>query len=235
MTTTPAVCRACGSVPTIKAHIVPQAFAREAREDEKHLHLLGSTSGINQSGLFDRDILCARCDQLIGIEDKYAYEFCKRIEDETLPAEGAVLHYAADARRLVRFANSVLYRASVSQRPEFSKFTVGAAEDHLRDGLFGTAPADFEKLGEVIMLRYRHSAINPMKVFSYPYRVERDGAELVNFSLGGFRFMVRIGGEPIMARYAPLVLNGLPTVKAMVLQFESTQEFRGMAEMVHKT
>jgi len=225
-------CRACGSSPTIQAHIIPQSFAREAKGAEKHLFLIGDQHKINQSGLFDRNILCGPCDQRLGVYDKYAYEFCKSIQREVLPSTTSELvltiRYNADTEKLVRFAYAVIYRASISDRPDFVEFSLGDFENVLWSALFSSGDGETTHFGEVLMVRYSHTRVNPMDLFSYPYRSEFNGRELAIFSLGGFRFMIRVGGFDFSTKFPHLVMNGKPHLTSLLAAFERTSEFQGL-------
>ena len=62
-------CLACGATSTIRAHLIPQAFAREIRDgDQTFAMTKGMTAAFRpiQNGLFDDTILCRECDNRLG-------------------------------------------------------------------------------------------------------------------------------------------------------------------------
>jgi len=239
-------CRNCGSGATARAHIIPKAFAHAAREGEKHLICVARDDrdgSISQTGFIDQNILCASCDGRLGRDDKYAIEFCRRIEKQLLPNPetpamrqyALSVRYDVDTRKLVRFANAVVFRASISKRPQFSEFKLPHIDERIRVGLFAGDTDNVHGLCDVFMVRYRMSQINPAKVYSYPYFADFEGMKLANFSLGGFRFMTRVGEGGVPPRYAQYLVNRAPFLSAPITDFQSTSEFGGMVQMVMPT
>lgn len=78
-------CLICGKGPTIKAHLLPEAFVREIfhapKDDEQHLIYHPDTGKKVQSGTgrFDRNILCGDCDNVLGRYEDSAFTLIKRL------------------------------------------------------------------------------------------------------------------------------------------------------------
>jgi hypothetical protein len=75
--TAPILCKRCGGAPTIRAHLIPLSFVNRIKDGSQKIHAsYEERPGIHlvQSVLFDDNILCASCDQELGVLDKYANE-----------------------------------------------------------------------------------------------------------------------------------------------------------------
>jgi len=231
MNTSPASCHNCGGQPTINAHIVPRGFARDAKGDG--VHLIGVTEQgehINQSGFIDQKILCATCDGRLGNDDKFAVEFCRQHRAFNPEATVGRVKFPGDPIRLARFANAVVYRASLSKLPSFNSFNIGAGlEQTLRRGLF----EQNSLLCEAVIFRYRvNGEIDPFDVFTYPYvHGDKSGVQFANFSLGRFRFSVRVAGSEIKTPLREAVLNTSNVICSYCVDFERTTEYARMAEL----
>jgi hypothetical protein len=63
--------------PLIRAHIIPRSFFGAVRAQSTHAVLINTGSrkysSSTQSGVFDKTLLCASCDRLLGIDDGYAH------------------------------------------------------------------------------------------------------------------------------------------------------------------
>ena len=82
----PMLCKKCGGLPTVEAHLIPLGFTCWVKSGQKHMHALYKDGrGIPrvQSALFDKNILCTICticDRKIGELDNYALKFCRGFE-----------------------------------------------------------------------------------------------------------------------------------------------------------
>ena|SRR5438067_7170391 len=66
----------CGGARLINAHIIPRSFARMLKDgSNKHnLELSIVQVKATQLGIFDKNILCAKCDGILGKLDDYLYD-----------------------------------------------------------------------------------------------------------------------------------------------------------------
>lgn len=107
-------CRVCSAKSTIRAHLIPQAFAREVRDGDKHLALTAGAS-LNfrptQNGLFDATLLCAKCDNKLGTYEKYCFETLGSIRKASF---GKINQHVAispvEPHRLIRFAAGLCWK-----------------------------------------------------------------------------------------------------------------------------
>jgi hypothetical protein len=225
-----AVCQVCGGKPTIKSHIIPRGFARDARGDDPHL--LGITMSkefINQSGFIDRKILCAACDGLLGKDDKFATEFCRANKDFNPAPTDRTCEFQDLPAPFVRFVNGVAFRSSISSLHGFEAFKLHSdLEQQIQLALFGSGGS----LLEMVAFRYRVTGdIDPFGVFTYPYfHTDESGVEFATFSVGRFRLSLRIGGAQLSPPLSVFVLNSASKIIAPTVNFEKTTEYARMAE-----
>src|ERR1700716_4357044 len=123
----PVTCRSCGVLDLIKAHIIPASFGRLAIGDGKHLKQVSAGSRRSlQSGVWDTQILCQRCDGVLGAYDEYAIKMVRRASNEIVPLPGEAFEIGAvETRLIVKIVAAVLWRASVTRHPEFSEVRLG--------------------------------------------------------------------------------------------------------------
>ena len=90
-----------------------------------------------------------------------------------------------------------------------------------------------EALCDTIAFRYRvNGEIDPFEVFTYPYiHDDKSGVQFATFSLGRFRFSIRLGGEALQSLLRDVILNESAVIRAYCVDFEETTEYARMAEL----
>jgi hypothetical protein len=135
-------CLNCGSADTCEAHIIPKEAAREIikRSIRKTLSLAAPNRMHNflQSGFVDKEILCSRCDGVLGVYDNHATQILR-----LLGTEHEVIDHQANRftitrgrgvnhERLALFGAALVWRTSVSKYRELAEFTLGNNEAWMR-------------------------------------------------------------------------------------------------------
>jgi hypothetical protein len=125
-----ATCRGlnCTSTDLIEAHIVPKGFGRFVRGDAHNMHVTLSAANYAkpQLGEYDNQILCGSCDNQLGAFDNYALQICKAFKSDykTMP-HGTFELESVDGDKLAKFVLAVLWRASISSRPDYAAVSLG--------------------------------------------------------------------------------------------------------------
>jgi hypothetical protein len=141
------VCRGpgCTSSDLIEAHIIPKSFGRLIRSPvgANVTVTMDRASQKNPLGVFDSRILCAICDGHINNHyDQPAFDFFKqfrlRLGDVNM-RRTRFTRRGVNCDMLCGFFLSVLWRASISTRPECS-LTLGPYEDEARDKAHPVVP-----------------------------------------------------------------------------------------------
>jgi hypothetical protein len=155
----------CTSTALIKAHIIPQGFARFIRGDG-HNYLITANKKVKaryQLGVTDKTILCYDCDQVLGVYDKYAMETCKKFQSLARSQNGEWTMPNVDGDKFAKFILSVLWRASISKDPTFATVALGQYESKAREVLYGVSPLSSFPEFEVLLRRYKSNLMSEDK------------------------------------------------------------------------
>ncbi len=223
----------CNSIELIQAHIIPRAFARLARGSEGHVLTIrpNRKPAISkyQLGAFDPAILCASCDGKLGRFDDYAADFCGSFLDKQQPFSDLGFQVPnVNADLLQKGILAILWRASVSDRPECSRVALGPYEDRIRHILFGRSELGTLPSLEIIVQRYVvPNNINPTFYF-FPYRTKFDDLNVYMLGLSGLRFLIKLDSRPFPSALKDFILGRSTTVVGTNVDFDDTSEGRAM-------
>lgn len=225
----------CLSTDLIKAHILPRGIARDIMGDRNHI-MKASIDQVEytQHGVYDPNILCAKCDGILGKYDDYAIKVFRRFPDEHID-EGNRIFVVPNVSgdKLALFVLAVLWRASVSTRQEFKKVELGPYEDIARDVLFGVNPLNSMRSYELCVYRYEYAPINRELRFSSSPLPERylNGLKLWMFTLDSFSMIAKLDKRPMPKEDHPFVVNAQDKLLGRYIDFEITKEYQRMISM----
>lgn len=220
----------CTSADLIEAHIIARVFAKDVRGAHRH-NLLISRDNVRQTqlGVFDRGILCSTCDGKLGKLDNYTASVCRCFPSRhTIRADGLFEMTNVDGSRFATFVLSVLWRASISTRPEVAKVSLGSYEDRVREVIFGAKPLSAIPEYELFVERYYRrigQQFNPARNYTLPARMT---TRLTGwyFGLNGFRILAKLAPWP--AQYVGQPVNGNNRLVGSFVDYESTTEGQAM-------
>jgi hypothetical protein len=220
----------------IEAHIIPRAFARKLLGSRPNMQIsAGKTREANpQLGLYDRDILCADCDQILGQLDAYAVDTCRRFRTEhEVTSDNRFLIRNVDGDRFAKFVLAVLWRASVSTRPELRSVQLQKYENMARGVLFDNEPLRDFTAFRLFIQRYAGTEPDPSGVYTMPVQARVFRRRGYRFALAGFRIMAVLDDWPLHAA-TPFseVINGSNSLAGRFVAFEQTAEFRSLVDIV---
>lgn len=246
LATRPTTCRGLGCTETnlIDAHIMPRGFARDMMGAGFTHNIQASLEFARptQHGLYDRTILCSSCDGTLGAFDDLALEvsrdFAVRHIAVRLFGFDCFIMPNVDGDMFAKFALAVLWRGSISSRPEFKKIRLGPYEDRARDVLFGASPLSDLKEYELLVMRIREtSKFQTRFIYSFPDFDNLAGINRWGFVAGGFRFVCKMDKRPwsgISPEYLKeAAVNGKDRLFGMFIDYEETSEHRGAVQMRH--
>lgn len=126
-------CKLCDTTLTLfnkcNAHIFPASLLKLLTPGEYgSLKVVGTKMDRSKRtpiGLYDSKILCAECDNKIGVYDGYARRFVEK--SILVPHQSGVgwIVEGADQHKLKMFCISYLWRASITSLPEFGDVSLG--------------------------------------------------------------------------------------------------------------
>lgn len=234
----PPVCRApgCSSTALCKAHIIPRGFAKDVqRGGDPNLRLTpdGSSRAKPPLGDYDTTILCGDCDRLLGQLDQYALETFKRLDDVPRRIGQMIQLPGVDGDRVAQFVLSVIWRASISRREPYTKISLGPYEARAGEVSFGrTAVAALPEY-ELLAFRYHsNDRFDPRRFYSAPTHEKSEGMNMVSIALAGVRLMAKIDKRALHETVRPMVVNGNDTLHALVVDYQSGQDFRTIVSSI---
>jgi hypothetical protein len=223
----------CQSSELIQAHIIPRAFARLARGNEGYVlsirpHRKPAISKY-QLGAFDSAILCASCDGKLGRFDDYAADFCGSFLDRQQPFSDLGFQVPnVDTDLLQKGILAILWRASISGRPECSRVMLGPYEDRIRHILFGATELSSLPSLEIVVQRYVvNTNANPSFYF-FPYRTKFGDRNVYMLGLVGLRFLIKLDARAFPSALEDFILGRSTTVVGTNVDFDDTPEGRAM-------
>ena len=195
-------CRNCPEQITCNAHIMPAAVGKDIiKSSGKKLTLLApEQEGTSQSGIWDSDILCGPCDNVLGSYDTHAINITRLLgtTDEAINHRTEVFTLSCakgiDHERLALFGAAVVWRASVSTVcRELNGFSLGNNEEWFRQMIF----REVAEVPIVTIARIVGRDTNEQKMADtamlYPVRVRPSGSHIsmARFYLRGLMFLVQ--------------------------------------------
>ena len=178
-----------------------------------------------QLGEFDSEILCAACDNKLGGHDDYLIDVCKVFRSRHIrisPNRFELPNVEGD--RLVKAVLAILWRASISRRPNFQKIDLGPYEGKVREVLFGIT--ELATLPQIQMLaeRYEHERIDVEGFYTHPVRSQKGSKyNFYNISIGGFNFITKIDSRAFPNAIAPYIINGNSFFRGSFTPLEETK------------
>lgn len=207
-------CIICGD-PAIEAHLFPKAFCKLLPLDDNDNPIsdfpvveLDKKSKFypSKTGVRDNSILCQKCDNLLGVLDKYAFEKLEEFKSEyiypnrrelirqELSVPEYILHKSnICGEKLLLFALSVIWRFSVS-RCYGNDLHLGPYKDLIKRVLFNGEPLPPSVDGHVtvVVTENRGGENN----FRTPVSFRINNARAAWFYLCGFRFVAKFDQRP---------------------------------------
>ncbi|WP_160168661.1 hypothetical protein [Sulfitobacter pontiacus] len=147
---------------------------------------------VSHTGDYDKDILCADCDNILGRYESYVFELFRKIRRQHFSRGNLISIDSVDGDMLVRFASGIAWKYAVT-KPERGRIDIGPYTNTLRivsltggpipDAVDVTIARIVELDGDV----YYYRAPKPDR---------KEGVNVVRFCLGGFLIFLKIDKRP---------------------------------------
>ncbi len=227
----------CSSTELIEAHIIPSSFAAFIRGDDPNianvqLTLHSAKDAFPQLGEYDPGILCGDCDGKLGILDGYAIKICRDFSKLAVKSGAFYEMPDVDGDLLGKFFLSIIWRASLSTRPNFAEIDLGPYNDVVRDMIFSDAPLASNVALQVALERLESIHLDASKIVSIPRPSSLGGRNGYGFMIGGFRVYVKVDKRPLPGNQTNGVLGGKGALRLFARRFEDTSEFDATADMI---
>lgn len=229
------LCRYClNTKPLIEAHIIPKGFFKRIEGNGPN-YILDEDNHPRKSrkGYYDTRILCAGCDNKIGLWDDYAQViltmdmsgFTRISGPEGI---GGWDHYSCDYQKLKLFFISLLWRASISKLAAFKKIDIGPWEDVARAMMMADDPGDAQAF-TVILTRFT-------EVFGHsffdPHMQDIEGIQYGRFYMAGFQAFIKAGTRP-SSFLEEVVLREGDTLRVVKMSIHDTGEGKIMTNILN--
>ncbi len=239
------LCRLCRSrPPDIKAHIMAEGLMKLVHGQPKYdgqFMMIGN--GLRKpvrrpTGSYDRNILCAECDNKLGKYDLAAIKFCKRNDFESHPSGVASLLSKVDKASLKLFALSYIWRASITQLSEYDMVNLGYKHESKIANMLRNNDAGGIDDYSVIMTRFNlpeERKMWGMHVLN-PTTNRLDGINIVNVYLPNlYKWIVKVDSRPFGKTMRDMSLGAMD--EALILdmgEYTNSQEFSFMHDAIMK-
>lgn len=200
-------CLVCGNGRTVRSHLIPRALAAEVQVGKEHVFVRGPNDyRPTQSGIFEKNILCEKCDNGLSQAENIATQTFRKIRAAAKTATfGEYVLGGVRGDDVLRFVAGLLWKHSVAS-PQYGKIDLGTYQSVFRDIAFRRAyiPRSVDAL--IIRLK-----CHPSDDGVFAYRTPKpDRKEGVN----GYRFLV--GGVFIFAKVDQRTPKGGPLERASI-------------------
>lgn len=190
-------CKLCGEdKKLIKAHIIPAGFFRPLRIGKSAPEIHSNTNGVypqkSPIGVYDKDILCEKCDRYLGLWDDYAHKILIQDFSEQLAVykRNNKVAYKIDNydyKKLKMFFLSVLWRASISSQEFYKKINIGPHEQRLKEMIINDNPGEPYDYS-ITLAKFS----NPnFKVMLDPHNTRFNSVNYCQFYITGFVFYIK--------------------------------------------
>ncbi len=192
------ICQLCGyDKKLIKAHVIPEGFFRQLRSkhrtQEIHTNKEGEYPKRALIGIYDKEILCAKCDNRLAPWDNYAQQVLLQSvsEDHGIYYNHQKIAYKIvdfDYKPLKLFFVSLLWRASVSTHKFYQRISVGPFEQKLKEMILSENPGP-PLMFAVTLAKFSNPNIMPIMD---PHQDKFEGINYCRFYLSGFVAYIKV-------------------------------------------
>lgn len=214
-------CRLCLEDKNLlrKSHIIPN-FLYSSLFDEKHrIHLVSIKNDqklsdkILQSGEYEGDILCARCDnQILGEFERYVnrvlFHEKPEVTENRKNEKGMTYTYCAklDYTKFKLFLLSIIWRASISKSVTFKDVKLGPYEDEIRRMILNNNPSEPDKF-PCLLITHLNLKKYPHQYITQPNLSRASGGYVYYFPIAGMLYLYFISDYNIPSFVKDCVIN----------------------------
>jgi hypothetical protein len=182
-------------------------------------------------GVYDQTIVCERCERGFSEYDSYAADLLlnrfnefEEIRDDKGKLTGYV-HRNCDYRPLKLFAIAVLWRASASSHPFFSRVQLGPFERMAREMLLR------REAGNATTFSVLFSAWDSPVIMD-PFAERWDGVRAYRFYLGRFVAHIKVDRRPFLGPFAKVALSPNGPLHLISRELAASKDFRVAAHIM---
>ena len=231
-------CKFCGNETTlIKAHVIPAGLFRRLQKGKESLEMITNKAGTYTKktpvGVYDKTIVCSKCESLWQEWDNYAQLLLadKPLNGRVLYQNNRRICYIVDNyeySKLKLFFISMVWRASVSSRPFFSKVSLGQFEDVARKHIANNDPGNSEMFS-VTLAKFDHPLADPILD---PHDDKCSGVNYLRFYLASYIAYIKVDHKPTPKPYSQFAMTENRSLYIICRDFKKSKELKLMVELV---
>lgn len=228
----PEVCKMCdGPGPLIKAHVIPESLYGPLLQGNDPPLIFSSVDGVHprrsRTGIYDRGILCGKCDGRIGVWDQYARDLLavplKRFgEPSELLRQQNFLIEPVDYSKLKLFFISLLWRADRSTHDFFADVQLGPWEAQARHAL-QLGEAGTEEHFAIALVRYENRLAATVH---NPRRARSLGITVYQFSFPYYEVLIKVDQQPFPENYEEFLLRPTGRLRVALFDYKESANFQ---------
>jgi hypothetical protein len=232
-------CKFCGNDKRlIKAHIIPEGFFRRQRQGQELLELVTNKAGEYSKkapiGIYDKTIVCKECENIWREWDDYAQ---KLLAEEPLNGQAryhgcqkiAYMVKDFDYKKLKLFFISMIWRASVSSHPFFSRISLGSFERDAKDFVANSNPGSSEDfsvtLSKFCLPLGKQSTMDP-------YQYKNLGVNYYRFYLAGYIADIKVDHKPTPMPLSQITISENKPLYILCRDFRKSKELNLMKQLI---
>jgi hypothetical protein len=155
--------------PLRKSHVFPE-WLYKPLYDDKHRFFVLSTNvnkrrGTRPTGIYDK-LLCHECEKRFSKWERYARDVFYDVSPKLIEDNHAVVFSGLQYTAFKLFQMSLLWRSSITSRPEVHRIDLGPHAERIRKMLFEDCPGEPHEYGSILMLPSLDQEL--MQQFIYP-------------------------------------------------------------------
>ena len=220
----------------IKAHIIPEAFYELKKHGNLPLVILGEApkGKVKKSrlGYYDENILCEMCDCELGKLDQHAAEKLLQSCNRQLIQNNDLVIYqynGAEAKSIIRFVASVIWRASISTLPFFQRVKTSNYEEQLREFICGKGTLDLDK--SILITEFDY----PDAPILAPFNSRSEGVNIIVLQASRFQFFLKLDKRPMPKDIVEVCLQSEKPVYAIVSEWKKSHNFFESNSLISKS
>ena len=231
-------CKFCGSdKKLIGAHIIPAGFFRRLKRGQGPLNIMTNKDGeYNKKswvGVYDRNIVCSDCESLWTEWDNYAQ---KLLADQ--PLNGQARYYGQQKiayvvtdfkyEKLKLFFMSMLWRASASSHPFFSKVALGKFEEIVKEYISKSDPGASDEFS-VTLAKFDHPLAKPTLD---PHADKFSGVDYFRFYLASYIAYIKVDRKPTPMPLSQFAMAENRPLYIVCRDFTKSKELKLMQKLI---
>jgi len=231
-------CKGCGeNKKLIRAHVIPESFFVGLKSDGKAPLLVADELQYPKRtpiGVYDKNILCHDCEQKFQDLDSYGQQILLKTALESGTIKGTVYYKIpiVNYELLKLFFVSILWRASISSQPYYSKVNLGKYEEVAKDNVWNRVYENAEDFSFVLAKftdeKFGTAMLNPR-------RLRFSGVNYYIFYLFGFILYIKVDQRKTPPIFSPFMMRENQDLIVVGRDIFKSKELKAMHEVVNNT